>query len=218
MNENHAQMQAQIVGVMQWITQSAPLIQVSLAHSAPELSDQVEIFRKVGVVQFTGDTDLLAAYEWLTQTERIFRILECSGRHKVYLSTFMFEGVAEIWWRSVEEPYQTIEDGVVWETFKKQFLGRFSPEHVAIQKHIEFKLLRQGDMTVVEYIHQFSKLSRFVEELVNTEAKKIAQFIRGLHPTIHRDVTGALRPQTLDEAIQKAYCGQKTRIRGSLRN
>lgn len=66
---------------------------------------------------------------------------------------FMFEEVAQIWWRSVVEPYKTIGEGVSWETFKNQFIGRFASEHVTTQKQIEFEQLRQGDMTVVEYIH-----------------------------------------------------------------
>ena len=66
------------------------------------------------------------------------------------------------------------KDGMAWETFKKQFLCKFAPKHVVTQKQIEFKQLRQGDIIVAEYIHQFSKLSRSTQEPINTEAKKTA--------------------------------------------
>ena len=42
--------------------------------------------------------------------------------------------------------------------------------------------LSQGTKSVKEYLHAFNNLSRYVPEFVNTEAKKIASFQRGLSP------------------------------------
>lgn len=45
----------------------------------------------------------------------------------------------------------------------------------------------------------------FARDIHHTEAKKTARFIRGFRLTIHNDITGAPRSQTLNEAIWKAY-------------
>jgi len=46
----------------------------------------------------------------------------------------------------------------------------------------EFIKLSQGTKTVKEYLHAFNNLVCYVPEFVNTGAKKIASFQRGLSP------------------------------------
>ena len=47
-------------------------------------------------------------------------------------------------------------------------------------KHIEFMKLTQGTKSLTEYLHAFNNLSRYAIEFVDTDAKKIASFKRGL--------------------------------------
>jgi len=42
--------------------------------------------------------------------------------------------------------------------------------------------LSQGTKTVKDYLHAFNNLDRYALEFVNTDAKKIASFQRGLSP------------------------------------
>jgi hypothetical protein len=51
-------------------------------------------------------------------------------------------------------------------------------------KHTEFMKLAQGDRSVTEYWHDFIHLSRYAPDLVNTDAKRIASFKRGLCPKL----------------------------------
>jgi len=48
----------------------------------------------------------------------------------------------------------------------------------------EFMRLSQGTKSVKEYLHAFNNLARYAPEFVNTEAKKIASFQRGLSPNM----------------------------------
>ena len=64
-------------------------------------------------------------------------------------------------------------------------------------------------MTVAEYIHEFTHLSRFAPDWVDTEAKKVEQFIEGLRPSIQRDVTMCQRPTTFDDAVERAYYAEQ---------
>jgi hypothetical protein len=47
-------------------------------------------------------------------------------------------------------------------------------------KEEEFRELTQGGRSVSEYIHKFTELARYVPDNVNTEAKKMACFLKGL--------------------------------------
>ena len=56
------------------------------------------------------------------------------------------------------------------------------PASVVELKAKEFENLTQGNMSVVRYVHEFNRLSRYAKEEVNTEAKKQKKFMNGLHP------------------------------------
>ena len=47
-------------------------------------------------------------------------------------------------------------------------------------KHTKFMKLTQGTKTLTEYLHAFNNLSRYATEFVDTNAKKIGSFKRGL--------------------------------------
>ena len=96
-------------------------------------------------------------------------------------------------------------DGATWETFKTQFTDKYVPSHVKRQKAIEFQQLKQGNMTVLEYVTKFERLARYARELIDTEQKKITKFLEGLNPIIMRDATGVVPPATFDEAVKRAY-------------
>ena len=83
----------------------------------------------------------------------------------------MFRVVADTWWKSAKEHYQTISHTDAWTEFKKEFTEKFIPEHITNQKHVEFEQLKQEGMLVAEYIHQFTRLSPFAEDLVDTGEK-----------------------------------------------
>lgn len=91
------------------------------------------------------------------------------------------------------------------ETFKKQLRKKFIPYHVTRQKKAGFHRLKQKLMTVGEYIHEFTRLSCFAPESIDTEEKKVDRFIEGLRPFIQKDVKMCQRPKTHDDAVDKAY-------------
>ena len=47
-------------------------------------------------------------------------------------------------------------------------------------KAAEFMKLTQGTKTLTEYMHAFNNFSRYALEFIDTEAKKIESFKRGL--------------------------------------
>ena len=67
---------------------------------------------------------------------------------------------------------------------KDQFTEKYVPAHIKRQMVVEFQLLKQGDMTVLQYVMKFERLSWYAPELVNTEEKKIIKFLEGLNPIL----------------------------------
>jgi len=57
-------------------------------------------------------------------------------------------------------------------------------------KHTEFMDLTQGTKSLTEYLHAFSNLSRYATEFVDTDAKKLASFKRGLRPKLSKNMAG----------------------------
>lgn len=68
----------------------------------------------------------------------------------------------------MEECLGTLSDIGRWRCmgcFETQFRKKFISEHIATRKQIEFLL---GKITVLEYIHQFMRLSWFAQVLIDT--------------------------------------------------
>jgi hypothetical protein len=85
----------------------------------------------------------------------------------------------------------------------------------------EFLALNQGTKTVTQYLHAFNNLSRYASDMVNTDAKKIASFKRGLNPKMMKHVGTNMRTGLNDfvsdclkqENNNNMYAVSKTRKR-----
>ncbi|KAK1696946.1 hypothetical protein QYE76_013643 [Lolium multiflorum] len=69
-----------------------------------------------------------------------------------------------------------------WEEFTRKFRESNVPESIVELKRREFESLEQKDKAILTYVREFSKLSRYAVEQVNTEDKKKKGFLRGLSP------------------------------------
>ena len=48
-----------------------------------------------------------------------------------------------------------------------------------------FLALKQGNLSVKEYVNKFNQLARFGLDLVNTPEKKTLRFVKGLNEPLH---------------------------------
>ena len=70
-------------------------------------------------------------------------------------------------------------------------------------KHTEFMKLTQGTKSLTEYLHPFNNLSRYAMEFVDTDAKKIASFKRGLGPKLMKTLANN-KSATFNEFVSDA--------------
>jgi hypothetical protein len=85
----------------------------------------------------------------------------------------------------------------------------------------EFLFMNQGTKTVTQYLHAFNNPSQYASDMVNTDAKKIASFKRGLNPKMMKHVGTNTRTGFNDfgsdclkkEKNNNVYAASKTRKR-----
>jgi hypothetical protein len=95
------------------------------------------------------------------------------------------------------------------------------PSGLVEMKLGEFLTLNQGTKTVTQYLHAFNNLCRYAPDMVDTDAKKIASFKRGLGPKMMKHVGTNTRARFNDfisdclkqEKNNNAYTASKTRKR-----
>jgi predicted PolB exonuclease-like 3'-5' exonuclease len=73
---------------------------------------------------------------------------------------------------------------MIWTDFVKVFREQHIPSSVMKLKKQEFRKLRQGAMSVMEYLYKFTELSRYAPEDVNNDEKKQEAFLGGLNSKI----------------------------------
>ena len=64
----------------------------------------------------------------------------------------------------------------------------------------EFQELKQGTMTVMEYVARFMELARFADDYVATDMAKVRRFENGLKLSIRGRIVG-LRLQDMDSMV-----------------
>ena len=71
-------------------------------------------------------------------------------------------------------------------------MGMYFPATTRHAKAREFLELKQGTMTVMEYVAKFTKLARFVDDYVATNMAKVRKFEDGLKLSIRGKIVGFL--------------------------
>ena len=78
---------------------------------------------------------------------------------------------AEDWWDNTRQRLEVVSDEITWVVFRVQFLVRYFPEDMHSKKEIEFLELKQGNMTIVEYVAKFEELMKFCSHYNGAAAK-----------------------------------------------
>ena len=71
-------------------------------------------------------------------------------------------------------------------------MGKFFPASTRHAKAWEFLELKQGTMTVLEYVAKLTKLARFIDDYVATGMAKVRKFEDGLKLSIRGKIVRLL--------------------------
>jgi hypothetical protein len=107
-------------------------------------------------------------------------VVQCSNHEKVLLASHQLSGPATDWWDAYVEAHEEPES-INWPEFRATFHAPLIPQGVIKLKKKEFQDLKQGSMSVNEYVTKFTQLSRYAPHEVDTYEKKKECFLNGLN-------------------------------------
>src|SRR4051812_36047533 len=124
---------------------------------------------------FTKSEEPLDVEDWLQTMENNLEVAGVEANEKVLFATHYLAGYARAWWNNV----RTMTGGqmMTWEEFKVKFSRTHVPPGLIKRIRDEFRELKKGRMTVVEYRDKFLSLARYAPDEIDTEAKKKERFL-----------------------------------------
>ncbi|XP_075494738.1 uncharacterized protein LOC142532303 [Primulina tabacum] len=130
-----------------------------------------ERFMRMNPKEFTGRSDPMVAEGWIKSLEVTFRFMELEDVDRVRCATYLFGGHARLWWEgaSVALDLATLS----WTRFREVFFSKYFTNDVRSRLTREFMTLRQGDMTVPEFIRKFERGCHFVPMIANDEGARL---------------------------------------------
>jgi hypothetical protein len=108
------------------------------------------------------------------------KLVQCNNREKVLLASHQLFGPAVDWWDAYVEAHEEPES-INWSKFRAAFRAHHIPQGVIKLMKKEFQDLKQGSMSVNEYVTKFTQLSRYAPHEVDTDKKKQECFLNGLN-------------------------------------
>ena len=186
----------EVVGVA-----AATIAQASIAGNQGGPSN-LQRFRAHHPPTSTGGGDPMVADHWFMQIENVLEAMEItSDTARIRLAAFQLEGEARVWWRWVRTSRDL--EVMTWAGFQELFMGKYFSETARHTKAQEFLKLRQGAMTVMDYVTRFTELARFADDYMATDLDKVRRFENGLKLSIRARIVG-LRLQDMDSMVGTA--------------
>jgi hypothetical protein len=116
---------------------------------------------------------------------RSLQVVQCNNYEKVLLASHQLFGPTADWWDAYVEAHEKSES-INWSKFRATFYAHHVPQGVIKLK--EFQDLKQGSMSVNEYVTKFTQMSRYAPHEVDTDEKKQDYFLNGLNDGLPYDL------------------------------
>jgi hypothetical protein len=128
---------------------------------------------------FSHSSDPLDADDWLKTITKKLEIVQCTDREMALYAAGRLVGQAGDWWDAYATTHPNRQN-ITWQEFRDNFRTYHIPSRVIKLKQKEFISLRQGSMSVTEYLDKFTHLSRYALDEVNNDPKRQERFLDGL--------------------------------------
>ena len=180
---------------------AAAIAQASAAGSQGG-PNNIQRFRAHHPPTFTRGGDPMVVDHWFMQVEKVLEAMEItSDTTRIRLAAFQLEGEAQVWWNWAKTSRDL--EAMTWAEFQELFMGKYFPDTARHAKAQEFLELKQGTMTVMDYVAIFMELARFADDYVATDMAKVKRFENGLKLSIQGRIV-ELRLQDMDSMFGTA--------------
>jgi hypothetical protein len=164
-------MQAQMLQTKQQTMANMQQAQGHQPAPQPQPRDKLGEFQRSKPPIFSHSIEPMDADDWLETIEKKLQVVQCNNREKVLFASHQLEGPAADWWDAYVEAHE--EPGTInWQGFRNNFRTHHVPFGMMKLKKKEFEDLKQGSMSVNEYVTRFTQLSRYAPDDVDTDEKK----------------------------------------------
>lgn len=206
MQNQMMQTMAQMVANMQQMAQAN--------HVAPPLPPprQDDALRRFMMTQppiFKHAVEPMDAEDWLQIIESKLEIAYCEGRDRVLYAAHQLQGKAKNWWNAYTAAHEDPQT-ITWQEFRRIFRAHYVPSGEIKVKHKEFLALKQGSMSVREYLTKFTQLSRYAFRDVDDDDKKQDCFREGLNHGIRYALSSNDYP-SFQRLVDKAFTIERER-------
>ncbi|XP_075481156.1 uncharacterized protein LOC142521867 [Primulina tabacum] len=191
---------------MQRTTHEQEQVQAMLPRHVPVQTDVYDRFRRLNPPEFTGSTDPAVAEEWIKSLESIFSYLHMEDANKITCAIFLLTKHAKIWWESARVALPSIP--LTWETFKIVFYNKYFSKDVRAKKSSDFLNLKQGTLSMTEYIQKLEAGVQYVLYIAHDDTSKGENFMQGLRSKIKRDVRMS-KVVTNGEIVERALMAEQ---------
>ena len=141
----------------------------------------------------SAEDDPLLVDDWLCTITNKLNAVRATDGEKVILATHQLVVTASEWWENYQEAANELE-AIIWQEFVEKFHEYHIPEGILEIKAEEFHSLRQGPMTLNQYIWKFMKLARYAPDDINTDKKKPRCFRKGLNAALREQIITHIYP------------------------
>jgi hypothetical protein len=148
-------MQAQMLQTMQQTMVNMQNAQPQAPPPPPR--DRLGDFQHTKPPTFSHSMEPMDADDWPKTVERKLQVVQCNNREKVLLASHQLIGHAADWWDAYVEAHEE-PDTINRNEFKMAFRSHHAPQGIIKLKKKEFQDLKQGSMTVSEYVTHFTQL------------------------------------------------------------
>ena len=153
----------------------------------------------------------MVADHWFMQIEKVLEAIEItSDTTRIRLAAFQLESEAQVWWKWARTSRDL--EAMTWAKFQELFMGKYFPDTARHAKAKEFLELKQGTMSVMEYVARFTELARFANDYVATGMAKVRRFENGLKLSMRGRIVG-LRLRDMDSMVGTALTIERERSR-----
>jgi hypothetical protein len=170
-------MQAQMFQTMQQTMVNMQAAQPQARPPPPR--DRLGDFQRTKPPTFSHVVEPMDVHNWLKSVEKKLQVVQCNNHEKMLLASHQLFGPAADWWDAYVEAHEELES-IYWPKFSTAFCAHHVPQGVTKLKK-EFQDLKQGSMSVNEYVTKFTELSRYSLHEVDTDEKKQECFLNGLN-------------------------------------
>jgi hypothetical protein len=145
----------------------------------PPPRDRHGDFQHTKPLTFSHGVEPMDADDWLKSIEKL-QLVQCNNREKVLLASHQLSGPAADWWDAYVEAHEEPKS-INWSEFRAAFRAHHVPQGVVKMKRKEFQDLKQGSLSVNEYITKFTQLSRYAPHEVDTDEETQECLLNGLN-------------------------------------